>query len=131
MFPCRILLVDDSVDFLDIAERLLGREPEFEVVGRARSGQEALEKAPFLRPDLVLMDWVMPGLNGLEATRVLKAQPDAPRVVILTLYDLPEYRAAAAAARADGFVAKAEFSTQLLPLLRTLLRETGGREEGN
>ena len=62
----------------------------------------------------------MPSMNGLEATRQIKALPGAPCVVILTLQDNPEYRLAAESVRADGFIAKSEFGTQLLPLIHTL-----------
>jgi DNA-binding NarL/FixJ family response regulator len=76
-----------------------------------------------LQPDLVLMDVAMPNMNGLEATRRIKTQADAPHVVILTLHDTPEYRAAAEAVGADNFVSKAEFNAQMLPLIRTLCDE--------
>src|SRR5690606_7313376 len=86
----------------------------------ATSGQDALEEVARLRPDLVLMDVAMPGLNGLCATGRIKAQADAPRVVIVTLHDSLEDRAAALAAHADGFVAKAQFCQQLGPLISRL-----------
>ena len=113
----RILLVDDSPLFLALVTFLLCMERGIEVVGQAQSGDEALEQATRLRPDLVLMDWTLPGLNGLEATRRLKAQPNPPRVVILTLHDATPYRWAAAEAGADGFIAKGECATHLLALL--------------
>ena len=82
-------------------------------------------------PNLVLMDLAMNGMSGLEATRHLKAQPDPPWVIILTLHDNLEYRAAAERARADGFVAKSEFGDELLPLIHHLLpgqTQPGGEE---
>jgi len=66
------------------------------------------------------MDVAMPGMNGLEATRQIKARPAAPRVVILTFYDNPEYRAVAQTVGADGFVTKSDFAAQLLPLIYAL-----------
>jgi DNA-binding NarL/FixJ family response regulator len=117
MPPLRILLVDDSLRFLDSAARFLAGETNVEVVGRALSGEEAIEQIAQLRPDLVLMDLAMPGINGLEATRQIKMQSDAPCIIILTLSDSSEYRRAAEAAGADGFVSKAEFSTMLLSLI--------------
>jgi DNA-binding NarL/FixJ family response regulator len=116
----RVLLVDDSVTFLESAERLLASQPSLQVVGRATSGIDALDQATLLCPDLVLMDWSMVGMNGLEAMQLIKARRSAPRVVILTLFDLPQYRAAAAAAGADGFLAKSEWSVQLMPLVEKL-----------
>src|SRR5215213_6920545 len=120
MKPLRILLVDDSAEFLESAARLLMLHHELCIVGRAASGSAALEQVAELNPDLVLMDLAMPGMNGLEATRQIKARPAAPQVVIMTLYDVAEYRAAARAATADGFIAKSSIRSQLLPLLASL-----------
>ena len=116
----RVLLVDDSPEFLDSAAHFLNTDPRIEIVGRAFSGRGALEKVPVLKPDLVLMDLSMPEMNGLDATRELKSDPQAPRVIILTLHDNPEYRAAATAVHADGFISKTELDLQLLPLIRQL-----------
>jgi DNA-binding NarL/FixJ family response regulator len=117
MNPLRILLVDDSAEFLESAARLLMLHQELCIVGRAASGRAALEQVAVLKPDLVLIDLAMPGMNGLEATRQIKARPAAPRVVIMTLYDIAEYRAAARAATADGFIAKSSIRSQLMPML--------------
>lgn len=121
MASFRILLVDDSPDFLKSAARFLAIDPQVMVVGYALSVHDALEHMSQLCPDLVLMDIAMPHMNGLEATRSIKAQPGAPRVVILTQYDTAAYRAAALAVGADGFIPKSEFGVQVLPLIRTLL----------
>ena len=120
MNPLRILLVDDSAEFLESAARLLMLHQELCIVGCAASGSAALEQVAVLNPDLVLMDLAMPGMNGLETTRQIKARPAAPRVVIMTLYDVAEYRAAARAATADGFIAKSSIRSQLLPMLAGL-----------
>lgn len=117
----RILLVDDSPTFLESATRFLAMDARLEIIGCVFSGGEALEQVPRLCPDLVLMDLAMPGMNGLEATRHIKAQPSAPYVVILTLNDSREYRDAALGVGADGFVTKSEIGTALLPLLHSLL----------
>ncbi|MBD0334907.1 MAG: response regulator [Cyanobacteria bacterium Co-bin13] len=122
MPPLRILLVDDSLPFLELATRLLSAEAFIHVVGRALSGSEALAQVLQLRPDLVLMDLAMPGMNGLEATRQIKLQTDAPYVIVLTLNDNSEYRIAAEAVGADGFVPKLDFSDALLPLISSLIR---------
>jgi DNA-binding NarL/FixJ family response regulator len=123
MNPLRLLLVDDSAEFLESAARLLALHPELRVIGRAASGSAALEQVAALEPDLVLMDLAMPGMNGLETTRHIKARPAAPRVVIMTLYDVAEYRTAARDATADGFIAKSSIRSQLLPLLACLFPE--------
>jgi len=116
----RILLVDDSTEFLNVAERFLSAVPELKIVGRSDSGEEGIAMASELQPDLVLMDIAMPGMNGLEATRKIKEQPNPPLVVVLTLYDNPEYRSVAEEIHADGFVSKSEFGTRLLPLIQEL-----------
>jgi DNA-binding NarL/FixJ family response regulator len=120
MTPIRILMVDDSPDFLESASRFLSADPQFEVVGRANSGILALAMAAELRPDLVLMDWAMPEMPGPVAMRHLKLGPQPPRVIILTMYDLPEYRAIAKLAFADGFLAKSDFGEKLQPMIYSL-----------
>ena len=120
MSKIRVLLVDDSPEFLKMATQFLATVPEIDPVGVALTGQDALVLAAGLQPDLILMDLVMPQMNGLEATRQIKAQPNAPVVIILTGHDTPEYRSAAATAGADGFVYKPELFTDLLPLMRHL-----------
>jgi CheY-like chemotaxis protein len=119
----RILLVDDSPAFLYAATRALAPDPRINIVGKALSGHEAITLVPQIQPDLVLMDVAMPGMNGFEATRQIKAQPNPPRVVVLTSHDLPHYRTAAEAAGADNFVNKADFGSELLPLIDDVLAE--------
>ncbi|MBI3244298.1 MAG: response regulator transcription factor [Chloroflexi bacterium] len=120
MKPIRTLLVDDSREFLESIKQFLVGQHWLEIVGEAHSGGEALALVAALRPDLALIDLRMPGLNGLEAARCLKARPNSPRIIITTLYDNPEYRAAALAACADGFIAKSELGAQLLTLVERL-----------
>ena len=110
MTQVRVLLVDDSREFLDSASGFLAQDPRVLVVGRARDGQEGLRLAKEVAPDLVLMDLAMPVMDGLTATRAVKAWPTPPRIVILTLHDDPEYRRRADDAGADGFICKADFS---------------------
>ena len=94
----RVLLVDDNRDFLHSVRQVLAAHAELEVVGAVMSGAEALEQVPILRPDLVLLDLAMPGMNGLEAARRIKVATPAARVIILTLHDDPYYQSAALAA---------------------------------
>ena len=126
MPPIRILLVDDNTEFLESAAHFLAAVPETVVVGWARSGREAIRRLDDLHPDLILMDLVMPGMDGLEATRRIKAQPAPPRVVILTLFDGAEYRTAILEAHADGVLAKSEFGSRLLPLIHDLFDAPAG-----
>jgi DNA-binding NarL/FixJ family response regulator len=116
----RILLVDDDPDFLRSIRQFLEVDQRTEVVGSLRSSREALEEVSRLQPDLVLMDIVMPGTSGLEATRQIKAQPGAPRVILLTLHDDKAYRDEAEDIHADGFVSKSEAGVKLLSVIYTL-----------
>ena len=82
-YPYRILVAEDDEAFLDTLEAVLHAHDELAVVGRARNGQEAVEMAEELEPDLVLMDIEMPVLDGVEATRLLhERMPDLPVLAI-------------------------------------------------
>lgn len=118
----RTLMVDDHAPFLDELSHLLEEDREMAVVGRASSGEDALEQFRTLRPDLVLMDLAMPGMGGLEATRHLKTNggTGAPRVVMLSLHEHSMYLLAALEAGADGFVPKSKLGTILLPMIHSL-----------
>ncbi len=113
----RVLIVDDSRDYAMSLSSALSRYAVLEVVGWAADGADALRQVATAGPHLVLMDIAMPGMNGLDATRVLKRLPSPPYVVVLTMYDLDEYRRAAAEAGADGFVVKSEVDTDVLMTL--------------
>lgn len=129
MIPVSTLIVDDSPSFLQSAVRFLSMDGRVDVIGLALSGADAVIQVQQLRPDLVLMDLAMPGMNGLEATRAIKAGSNPPSVIILTLHDTPEYRTAAREAQADGFVAKSDFGVKLLPLIESLLRKWSASPE--
>jgi len=105
----RILIVEDNVYFLQfLKETLHSRLPSVEII-EAVNGEEAFQKIKALPPDAVLMDLRLPGENGLQLTRKLKAQYPDLFVVILTHYDLPEYREAAYQAGASHFISKDSF----------------------
>jgi DNA-binding NarL/FixJ family response regulator len=104
--PIRILLVDDSADFLESATRFLASKPGLAVVGQAISGADALAAVRSLRPDVVLMDVAMEGMNGLEATRQIKALDSPPKILLVSMYDSAELRALAETVGADGFIGK-------------------------
>ncbi|HXG18781.1 MAG TPA: response regulator transcription factor [Methylomirabilota bacterium] len=119
----RVVVVDDSPQFRAMMMRALCARPRIEVVGYAQSGPEAVEQVSRLRPDVVLMDIAMPGISGIEATRQIKSQPDAPLVILLTFYDTAQHRSAAASVGVDHFISKSELHTQLWPLLQSLLTQ--------
>jgi len=102
----RVLIVDDQALVRAGFRMILEAQPDIEVVGEAENGLAAIEAARGLRPDVVLMDIRMPGLDGIEATRRLTAMGLDGHVVILTTYDLDEYVFDALAAGATGFLLK-------------------------
>jgi DNA-binding NarL/FixJ family response regulator len=129
MAAIRVLIVDDSPQFLKVARMMLSEDPDLEVVGGTCSGADAVDLVSRLHPDVVLMDLAMPLMNGLEATRHIKTWPQAPIVIIVTLYDNTEYRNTASAAGADGFLLKSEAATQLQPLIHSLVQERQARAQ--
>ena len=112
----KVLIVDDNERARKALRALLAtRETlgaEIEIVGEAADGREAVEKAEALRPDVVLMDAQMPRMDGLEATRQIKARCPAIRGVVVTMY--VSHRAAAEAAGADAFLRKGGPAEELL-----------------
>ncbi len=104
--PIRVLLADDHAVVRAGLRLLLSAQPDLEVVGEANDGQEALERALALRPDVVLMDLQMPRLDGLEATRRLRAALPQAAVVVLTTYTDSANVAQALGAGAIGYVSK-------------------------
>jgi DNA-binding NarL/FixJ family response regulator len=120
MCRVRVVLVDDSPAFVASARRSLALESGADVVGWAFTADEAVAVAQAERPDLVLADLRMPGSDGLELTRRLKQLVPAPRVVIVTLYEEWEHRAAAAEAGADGFIRKADFDGAVRNLVQEM-----------
>ncbi len=102
----KVLLVDDHAILREGVHALLAREADIVVVGEAGDGQEALEQVPRLRPDVVIMDIVMPRMNGLEATRIIREKYPQVRVLILSMYDDHEYVVQIIQAGASGYVLK-------------------------
>jgi DNA-binding NarL/FixJ family response regulator len=124
----RILIADDHELVRDGFKRMLGYEQDLEVVGEASNGREAVELCRGLRPDLVLMDVRMPQMDGLEATRTIKAQQPKVSVLIITTYDNPDYLLEAIKAGAAGYVLKDAPNRQLVSAMR---RTLGGESPVN
>ncbi len=117
----RLVIADDHDLVRDGYHRMLDREPDLEVVGEARDGREAVELCRRLRPDLVLMDVRMPGMDGLQATREIKGEMPATSVLIVTTYDNPDYLLDAIKAGAAGYVLKDAPKSQLISAVRRTL----------
>lgn len=113
----KVVLVDDSDAFARAATALLERNSRIEVLALANCGEQALELVRQHRPDLVLMDLNLPGIDGLEATRRIKALPASPKVLAMTLEDFAGREAAALRAGADAFLPKSDLGTELYTLI--------------
>jgi len=114
----KVLLVDDHAILREGVHALLAREPDILVVGEAADGQEALEQVPRLKPDVVIMDIVMPRMNGLEATRLITERHPESRVLILSMYDDHEYVVQIIQAGASGYVLKRVVTEDLVRAIR-------------
>lgn len=106
MNAIRVLLADDQEMVRTGFGLILSAEDGIEVVGEAATGTDAVAMARELRPDVVLMDVRMPGMDGIAATRALTADPDPPRIVVVTTFDLDEYVYGALRSGACGFLLK-------------------------
>lgn len=118
--PVRIVLVDDQALFRAGIRMVIDSQPDLEVVGEASDGREGIEVVRSTRPDLVLMDVRMPVMDGLTATAEILREPDAPRVVVLTTFDLDEAAARAIQGGASGFLLKDAEPEFLLSAVRTV-----------
>lgn len=117
----KILLVDDNPGFLKRVKDFLATFEGIEVIGEASDGEGAISKTLELKPDLVLMDVRMGGMNGLNATQRLKDEIPEVAIIILSKYDLHEYREAARIRGADEYVVKMNMVEELLPTIRRVM----------
>ncbi len=128
--PITILIVDDH-EITRVGLKLaLEQYPDFKIIGEAVDGQKALEKAKELKPQIVLMDIGLPTLDGIEATRQLKANHPEIRVLVLTSHDSDQDVFAALSAGADGYCLKEVSSNQLDMAVRTISEGAGWLDPG-
>lgn len=118
--PTILIVEDNDAVRTSLRELLCATFPGCSFL-EAKSGEEALALASPHPPDIVMMDLVLPGMDGIEATRHMKASAPDVQVVMLTIHEGSAYRADAAAAGASAFVAKRTMHTELIPVLATLL----------
>lgn len=104
----RILVVDDHPSIRRMVRGMVEQHPGWQVCGEACDGAEAVQRATELRPDVIVMDLVMPKLNGLEATRKIHELSPSARVLILTLHENPVLPKIAQDSGANGYVVKSE-----------------------
>jgi DNA-binding NarL/FixJ family response regulator/two-component sensor histidine kinase len=119
--PIRLIVADDHALVREGFRSMLASEPDFEVVGEAKNGREALELCCRLRPDLVLMDARMPEMDGLAATQAIKTEHPATHILMLSAYEKPDYMLEAVRAGATGYVIKDATKHDLIGAMREVL----------
>ena len=120
MDKVKILIVDDHAVLRDGLRALLGVHDQIDVVGEASDGHECIEKALESEPDVILMDLVMPGMDGLEATRRIRKKIPKTKVLFLTQYESKEYVQSAIKAGGHGYIPKKAAGSQLLTAILTV-----------
>jgi DNA-binding NarL/FixJ family response regulator len=119
----QILLADDNQVILQLLRRLIESHAGWQVCGALTAGEEALGKAIELKPDLVVLDFAMPGLNGLQvAAQISRACPNLP-IILHTIHDFPEMIAQAKKVGIREVVSKSDTADRLLNVMETLLQE--------
>ena len=110
----QVLIVDDQAPFRDVARLVVELTDGFEVAGEAQTGEEAVELSRSLKPDLILMDVNMPGIDGTEATKIILAETEAIVILLLSTYEPAEYEPRAAEAGAAAYIPKSAFDPDRL-----------------
>ncbi|MGE5577406.1 MAG: response regulator [Syntrophothermus sp.] len=118
----RVLIADDHALLREGLRRVLEFESEIEVVGEAADGVQAVERARELRPDVVVLDINMPGLDGIEVTRRIKRECPAAQIVVLTIHDDDQYVFEVVKAGAQGYVLKDIEPGQIVEAIKTVRR---------
>lgn len=118
----RVLLVDDHAVVRAGLKTLLKAAERVEIVGEASSGEEGVEMAGTLEPDIVVMDRAMPGMDGIEATRRIAELKLGAKILVLAIHDEDEFLVPALKAGATGFLKKSVVQTDLIGALETLVR---------
>ncbi len=118
----RVLIADDQGMVRSGFSILLNAQPDIQVIGEAVNGEEAVAHTARDRPDVVLMDVRMPVMDGLQATRLITARENAPKVLVLTTFDLDDYVYEALRAGASGFLLKDASAAELSDAVRVVAR---------
>lgn len=120
----RVLIVDDQLPFREASRMVVEMTDGFEVSGEAENGEHAIALVEELKPDLVLMDVQMPGIDGIETTRRITSVPNPPVVVVMSTHESGDYVEVALAAGAVGFVPKSQFGLDTLDEMWALAQES-------
>jgi len=120
MAAIRVIIAEDHVLVREGTSRLLEQHQDLEVIGEAGDGEEAVALAEKLRPDVAIMDIAMPGMNGIEATRRIKALCPGTSVLVLTAYDDDQYIFALLEAGAAGYLLKSVRGAELVDAVRAV-----------
>ena len=112
--PVRILIADDVAEWRSQIRSMLQASPEWQVISEARDGQEAVNAATKLRPDIILLDIGMPILNGIAAAKHIRQSSPNSRIIFMTQDNDPEIRDTALATDAEGYLVKANAASELV-----------------
>jgi DNA-binding NarL/FixJ family response regulator len=123
MTTTTVMIVDDNVSFRGRVRSLLSSEKGIQIISEAENGEQAVLDAAKLHPDIVLMDVRMPLMNGLEAARRITSPQSGTQVIILSQYDIDEYKLAAAENGARDYVVKKTMMHRLIPAIRAAVLE--------
>jgi len=128
MHTITLLLVDDHTGFLSAVMRHLRKHTWLTVIGTAGNGLEAITESERLRPDVIVMDLAMPEMGGLQAARLIRAQDNAPLMIIASHFDDAEHREHALRAGADHFVSKLTYLQDVIAILEARYPHVTNRE---
>ncbi len=117
----RIVIAEDHTILREGLRSLLSHNPEFEIVGEAEDGREAIQCVEKFKPDLILTDLSMPRMNGMEAIREIKRQSPKTKVLVLTVHKAEEYILSALKAGADGYLLKESTHVELMTAVKKVL----------
>ena len=119
--PLRILVVDDFAEWRGRVRSMLQAQPEWQVIGEACDGLEAVQRTQELHPDIVVLDIGMPNLGGIEAAKRIRRDSPSSRIIFVTQENDADIRSAALATGAEAYLVKANAASELLPAIDAAL----------
>lgn len=122
MSKIKVVIVDDHIMLREGIKKIINGDPDFEIIGEAGDGKEAVDMVAKLSPDVVLMDISLPSLNGIEATRRIKRDNSKVKVLALTMHDNEEYLSQMLQAGASGYILKRAATSELQEAIKVVSR---------